>query len=335
MGQGIYLPSYPTPPVGAGIQPGFRQGGFGAGGGGGGGTVQVENYFNVPDQGSYVGNPAVGWEGELHRSGGGWGIPRDNASPPNYPNGNSVSHLDVSFWVRFNKALVTNVLTTIFKVGTHISNEHPAQVAVKRVSSGDGGIFLYYRKVNPWFNGDGGIIKASNFPEMFSNNQGQVILNKWFFVYTQIGSPNRAMVRTEEDTGEGTWYAGTRQYGIATLTNDSSTYRASIGTDAVASSSSNPYNNAVCRMDICNLRIGTYYASPTWWSDDRWRKQIDIDAERAIAIVDGRSADQANMQISYGYPMQADMACQGPYGPTWNIYSGALIPGTGPLLLAS
>ena len=34
MSRGIYLPSYPSPSIGTGIQPGFRTGGFGGGGGG-------------------------------------------------------------------------------------------------------------------------------------------------------------------------------------------------------------------------------------------------------------------------------------------------------------
>lgn len=37
MGRGVYIPSYPTPLNGGGVQPGFRAGGFGGGGGEGGG----------------------------------------------------------------------------------------------------------------------------------------------------------------------------------------------------------------------------------------------------------------------------------------------------------
>jgi hypothetical protein len=47
--RGIYIPSYPIPAVGVGIQPGFRAGGFGAGGGGGAPAFSFPQYAGFDD----------------------------------------------------------------------------------------------------------------------------------------------------------------------------------------------------------------------------------------------------------------------------------------------
>jgi hypothetical protein len=47
MGRGIYIPSYPTPPNGGAVQPGFRAGGFGGGGPAGPPPIEWPLIWNV------------------------------------------------------------------------------------------------------------------------------------------------------------------------------------------------------------------------------------------------------------------------------------------------